>query len=110
MKKPITRLGDKSSSGDTAVEGTSTIFINGLPVVVLGDRWLNFETSTTGSPTVFFENKAVVRVGDLLSNKDTVAQGSPNTFAGDGTPPAGHRTWAQMIMMWKDAVIQWFNA
>jgi uncharacterized Zn-binding protein involved in type VI secretion len=104
--KPITRLGDKSSKDAIAVQGTSTIFINGFPVVVVGDSWSDFSTSVNGCPNVFFENKAVVRIGDSLSNSAKSIQGSSNTFAGYDI----HKTWAQMVMAWKDAIVEWIKA
>jgi uncharacterized Zn-binding protein involved in type VI secretion len=72
-----------------AVQGSTTVFCDHLPIVRLADLWAPhteterpYEThsgvSATASPTVFCEGKAVCFVGCLVSCGSTMVNGSPD--------------------------------
>ena len=86
----VARLGDTCTGhngpGSPSVTGSSTVFVNGLPVNKVFDVWREHEHRDpilmTGSSTVFVEGLGVGRVSDTLSCGATVATGSDNVFCG----------------------------
>ena len=92
----VTRIGDADiphCSGMVRAQGSSNVFVNGIPVSRQGD--LNSTHLLPGSPcpahsapisvgskTVKVNGKGIGRVGDSISSCTSVAQGSPNVFAG----------------------------
>jgi uncharacterized Zn-binding protein involved in type VI secretion len=74
-------------------EGSSTVFVNGHPVVLEGNAVESHTFSppvcpshnpglTTFSGTVAFEGKRVGRVGDQYGCGASIATGSPNVIVG----------------------------
>lgn len=91
-----TRIGDADvahCSGMTRAQGSSTVFVNGIPWSRQGD----FNTThllpgvpcpshaapiAVGSSTVKVNGRGAGRVGDAIAGCTAVASGSPNVFAG----------------------------
>ena len=90
------RLGDACSGhGDFPprpnVEGSSNVFVNGLPSHRLGDKWdthcngvpvCHDSVSAKGSSTVFVNGKPKSRIGDSIACGSTMTNGSNNVFVG----------------------------
>ena len=91
-----TRIGDADVthfSTPIRAEGSSDVFVNGIPWSRQGD---NNNTHLLpgapcpshaapieiGSTTVFVNGKGAGRIGDAISGCTSVAEGSPNVFAG----------------------------
>lgn len=76
------RIGDKDSSGETIVDGSSNVFINGKGVALVGSKDTHKppEIKIEGSPSVFINGKAVVRVGDKDTHRPPhkMVEGSPD--------------------------------
>jgi len=91
-----TRVGDADvphCSGMTRAEGSSNVFVNGIPWSRQGDNNTGHllpgvpcpghaAPIASGSSTVFVNGKGAGRVGDAVSGCTSVAAGSPNVFAG----------------------------
>lgn len=90
-----TRLGDECSGHGCFPprvndEGSSDVFINGIPAHRVGDHWVTHccgpachdSVCATGSSTVFVNGKPAARIGDLVACGSAIAQGSPNVFFG----------------------------
>lgn len=91
-----TRIGDADvahCSGMTRAQGSSTVFVNGIPWSRQGD--LNTTHLLPGSPcpphaapiaagssTVKVNGMGAGRIGDAIAGCTSVAAGSPNVFAG----------------------------
>lgn len=73
-----------------SIEGSATVFINGIPAHRSGDRWAVHCTpnnchdgvTSSGSASVFIEGKAAARIGDDVSCGSAIAKGSSNVFVG----------------------------
>lgn len=81
----VVRIGDLDSNylpPDISVEGSSTVFVNGMEVHRLGDEDSAKESLVQGSSTVFVEGMECGRLGDADSNGDLMITGSLNVFAG----------------------------
>lgn len=89
------RLGDLCSGHSCypprpSNEGSSNVYINGIPSHREGDGWSthccddNCHTSTLakGSSTVFVNGKGAGRIGDPVGCGSAVARGSLNVFIG----------------------------
>lgn len=72
-------------------QGSSNVFINGIPAHRQGDHWVTHCDSSPschdsvagqGSSSVFVNGKPLMRIGDPIECGSAVAQGSPNVFAG----------------------------
>jgi len=91
-----TRIGDADvahCSGMTRAQGSSNVFVNGIPWSRQGDNNTTHllpgspcpshaAAIATGSTTVFVNSKGAGRVGDAISGCTSVAAGSSNVFAG----------------------------
>lgn len=81
----VARIGDLDSNylpPDISVEGSSTVFVNGLGVHRLGDEDSANESLAEGSSTVFIEGMECGRLGDSDTNGDLMITASLNVFAG----------------------------
>lgn len=93
----VTRKGDDCTGHGCwpprpSVEGSPTVFVNGIPVHRQGDGWAAHtcpdipETHASvlarGSSTVFVEGKGVGRIGDPVACGSLVAVASHDVFAG----------------------------
>jgi uncharacterized Zn-binding protein involved in type VI secretion len=73
-----------------ADEGSSNVFVNGVPVVCVGHHYPNHtcgdEThdgvASTGSSSVFVNGQALTRIADAISCGDMAGSGSPDFFVG----------------------------
>lgn len=91
-----TRIGDADvahCSGMTRAQGSSNVYVNGIPWSRQGDNNTTHllpgspcpshaAAIATGSTTVFVNSKGAGRVGDAISGCTSVAAGSSNVFAG----------------------------
>lgn len=91
-----TRIGDADvthCSGMTRAQGSSDVFVNGIPWSRQGDNntthllppppcGSHVAPIAVGSTTVFVNGKGAGRVGDALTDCTSVAEGSSNVFAG----------------------------
>jgi len=91
-----TRIGDADvahCSGMTRAQGSSNVFVNGIPWSRQGDNNTTHllpgspcpshaAAIATGSTTVFVNSKGAGGVGDAISGCTSVAAGSSNVFAG----------------------------
>lgn len=93
----VARLGDQCTGHPNGfpprpnIEGSDTVFVNGIPIHRQSDKWAVHCNSTpschdgvlaSGSSTVFSSNLQVGRVSDPVACGSTVAEGSPDVFAG----------------------------
>ena len=92
----VTRIGDNDTghcSTPTRAQGSTNVFVNGIPVSRQGDNNTphllpgspcpsHSAAIATGSTTVFVNGKGCGRIGDAISGCTSVAQGSSNVFAG----------------------------
>lgn len=90
-----TRIGDADvahCSGMTRAEGSSNVYVNGIPWSRQGDNNTSHlfppaacpshaAPITTGSTTVFVNGKGAGRIGDAITSCTSVAAGSSNVFA-----------------------------
>lgn len=91
---PATRMGDMCTGhgcypSRPSVQGSPTVFVNGVALHRQGDAWASHCCSSChggalarGCPTVFANGVEAGRVGDPVSCGSHVAQGSPNVFIG----------------------------
>ena len=96
----VTRLGDKCTGHDSYIpekssEGSSNVFVNGIPVHRLHDAWIPHGCAPerfleAGSPNVFVNGLPLGRIGDPITTdkeniddkcSSVVAEGSPDVFA-----------------------------
>lgn len=74
-------------------QGSSTVFVNGLPAAAMGNAIIPhtcvappFPTHAgvvaQGSTSVFIEGSPAARIGDMTSCGDMIAMGSPNVLVG----------------------------
>ncbi|GAB6045081.1 hypothetical protein JCM11957_06790 [Caminibacter profundus] len=92
----MTRLGDALAGhgcwpGHAIAEGSSDVFVNGIPAARAGDSSTPHtcpdipETHSgvmIGSNSVFVNGRSAQKVGDGVSCGSTQASGSPNVFIG----------------------------
>lgn len=90
----VVRLGDKVSCGDTAAQGSGTVFANGMPITTQGRKATlghgGFPPSTLIGPwssTVFVNNQAVA-----LKGKTKIAPHRRKKSAHDGIASTGAST------------------
>lgn len=93
------RLGDPISCGDTMIEGSGDVFVNGIPVCrvrrdkTAGHCFLPTTISSGGPENVLVNGSPIVRVGDPIiphtcppppvTHGGAAATGSPDVFAND---------------------------
>lgn len=73
-----------------STEGSSTVFVNGIPIHCVGDKWAVHTCGdnahdgelSSGSSSVYIEGDATGRIGDNVSCGSVVAEGSSDVFAG----------------------------
>lgn len=100
MGLPVVRMGIDMCSGHPAgptyfpprpaIQGSTDVFVDGLPVVRVGDVWamhtniisVHPGNCVVGSPTVFCNGLAVVRMTDPLNCGSVALMGSSTTFCG----------------------------
>ena len=99
MGKPAARLGDMHICpkvepgpvphvGGPILEGSTDVFINGLPAARVGDAELCVgptDKISSGSATVFINGKPAARMGDLCAHGGKIIIGSSNVFIGDSS-------------------------
>ncbi len=100
MPKGAVRVGDLASGHEChfpatpSIEGSSDVFINGIPATKQGDAFAAHSCSkcdepeharklSGGSGSVFINGKPAGRVGDPISCGGTVSEGSANVLVGD---------------------------
>lgn len=88
----ISRIGDVNSAGGAIINGSSTVFANGIgvglqssvitphPPYGLPHPPHRAATTTNGSTTVFADGKPVLKVGSGVTCGHNIVQGSPNIF------------------------------
>lgn len=74
-----------------SVQGSSNVFVNGIPQVRQGDmyavhccKYCHSGSAAVGSPTVYVNGKQKHRIGDAVSCGSKAMTGSSNVFVGDG--------------------------
>ena len=84
----VTRVGDPTNCGGQAINGSPTVWVNGVPVHRVGDTNTCGSCApptqapvTSGSLTVFANNFGLARVGDPDGCPGTMSGGSPDVFA-----------------------------
>ena len=99
MGKPAARLGDMHICpkvepgpvphvGGPILEGSTDVFINGLPAARVGDAALCVgpaDKISSGSATVFINGKPAARMGDSCAHGGKIIIGSSNVFIGDAS-------------------------
>jgi uncharacterized Zn-binding protein involved in type VI secretion len=89
----LTGTGENCTSPINTVTGvgTSTVFVNGVPVVKQGDTvgshpaegcGPDLSTLSSFSSTVFANGGGIGRIGDQYTADNTITSGSSNVFAG----------------------------
>lgn len=74
--------------GRQAITGSTTVFINNIPVARQGDNWNvhgvppHMGVGMGGSLSVFCEGLPVMRTGDIVSCGSIAGPGSIDTFCG----------------------------
>lgn len=93
--KPVARLGDPGSHGGKIITGSSTVFVNGLPVARVADLYGCGDPEhtpnpiTSGANTVKGEGQPIAHVGSQTACGAIITQGSPNVFVGDNVSFGG---------------------
>jgi hypothetical protein len=100
MGLPVVRMGIDMCSGHPAgptyfpprpaIQGSTDVFVDGLPVVRVGDVWamhtdiisVHSGHGVLGSFTVFCNGRPVMRISDPLDCGSVCAMGSSTVFCG----------------------------
>lgn len=72
------------------IDGSSDVFVDGIPIHRKGDRWLvhtcgnntHDGVMSSGSSSVFANGQPVARIGDSISCGDKAKTGSSSVFSG----------------------------
>ena len=84
--KPVARLGDATSHGGTIVTGSTTVTVDGKPVVRMGDvhvcplRGHGLNSVVTGSARGLADGQPIAALGDQTACGAIIVGGSTNAM------------------------------